>query len=77
MSNSASAREDRLFELLATCIEASESERFEVRSQIVADNPEFADELNEYFAMHEQVDSVTGPLRDIRESTSDTAAADN
>ena len=75
MNDQTSAREDQLFALLADCIEAGESDS-RLQARLIADNPEFADELNQYFTMQQEVDGVTGPLRNLRGSIHDTVTAE-
>lgn len=58
-------RETRLNAVLATCLEAVESGQEPERELLVAQHPEFASELAEFFGGREQLDWWTAPLRAI------------
>lgn len=62
-SNEPSAGEQRLQEALVACIEARESGRAENRDALLARYPEFAAELNEFFAERSNVERLAQPLR--------------
>jgi tetratricopeptide (TPR) repeat protein/tRNA A-37 threonylcarbamoyl transferase component Bud32 len=58
-------RETRLGEMLAALLEAAESGSPLVRDDWLARHPEFAAELNEFFASEDHLRNFTAPLRDV------------
>jgi serine/threonine protein kinase/Flp pilus assembly protein TadD len=63
-SANGSGREDRLHDVIASCVEAAEAGRLD-RDAVLARHPEFAAELAEFFAGRERLDRVAAPLRAV------------
>jgi WD40 repeat protein len=59
-------RQRRLHEVLAEYLEAVEAGRTPGRSALMARHPDLADELNEFFANHDQMASLAAPPPDLR-----------
>jgi|GEM_PF-3460854 len=81
MSDPVSTSDEKLFEVLARCIDESSSGVTSLES-LVSAHPEFADELRDYFKMRQGVDDITGPFRagsvDLQQAeTSDTNSFQN
>ena len=66
-----STRDERLFDVLAQCIDDSPSGTASLES-LVHDHPEFADELRDYFQMRQGVEALTDPFRIARSQLSHT-----
>jgi WD40 repeat protein len=56
-------QEQRLYERLAVCLEADEEDVGVYRSEMVADFPEFADELRDFFDGQARLDRIAASLR--------------
>jgi serine/threonine protein kinase len=57
-------REARLNAVLLECLEALQEDRSADRRELLAQHPEFADELREFFTLREQIDRLAAPVRD-------------
>jgi serine/threonine protein kinase len=57
-------REARLNAVLLECLEAIQENRATDRRQLLAQYPEFAEELREFFTLREQIDRLAAPVRD-------------
>src|SRR5262249_55565134 len=57
-------REARLNAVLLECLEAIQQDRSADRRQLLAQHPEFAEELREFFSLREQIDRLAAPVRD-------------
>jgi serine/threonine protein kinase len=59
-------RDERLNEVLLEYVEAVQQGQPPDRTRFVAEHPEFADELKEFFAARDQVDRLAAPIREAR-----------
>jgi serine/threonine protein kinase len=57
-------REERLNQALLQCVESLQEGRATDRRQLLAQYPEFAGELREFFALRDQIDRLAAPLRE-------------
>ena len=58
-------RERRLNQILLAYVEAIQEGRTPDRRRLLSDNPEFAHELKEFFALRDQIDRLAAPLREV------------
>src|SRR6516225_4021696 len=68
-------REARLNQVLLECLEAMQEGRMSDRRQILAQHPEFASELREFFTLRDQIDRLAAPLREAALSSAVGRAA--
>jgi hypothetical protein len=62
-------REQRLNEVIGAYLDAVQQGRSLDRGAILAAHPELADELSAFFADHDELQSLAGPLRAVAEAT--------
>ena len=62
MNDPKPSREERLFEVLAHCIDQATSGETSL-ARLVQEHPEFADELRDYFDIRQDVESLASPFR--------------
>jgi serine/threonine protein kinase/tetratricopeptide (TPR) repeat protein len=65
-----SSREEQLNEILLAYVEAAEEGRAPDRWQFVAEHPDFAADLAEFFAGRDRLERLAAPIREVARSTS-------
>jgi serine/threonine protein kinase len=74
-TNSDSARQDRLNEVLLAYVEGAQAGRAPDRRRLIEKHPEFRHELEEFFSSHDEVARLMEPLREVASASGPAAAA--